>query len=185
MIKIKSYLATLVVFSIICFKLSANAEHICRTEVQYKWRTEKSAAADVPPDPKAHKPTEAPAAAPNNELTVFWALIEQKGKNEEDAKQNATKQSLSERGAAEKACLNAHENLSGCVAAKYLSLSPSVSTLGFSAKKSVDDAIKEDCAKQQGKCTGSSITEIKCSEIIPDVKPTEVPTGKDSKAKKK
>jgi hypothetical protein len=162
-------------------KINANAEFLCQAEILYKWR--KEAAAALPKtDPKLAKPDETPST--ENELSVFWTNIEQRGSTEDDAKAKVNKQALNERAGAERACLAAHENLSGCIGSKYAALSSSVTSLGFSARKSIEDAVKTDCEKQQGKCSGSTVGEIKCSELITQAKPTEAP-AKDAKGKKK
>lgn len=178
----------------------AAAEFNCKCEVQYRWQRSalpenKPADTEATPAVKgeaAKKDGAAPEdksdAAEDTGHTVYWMSLEAKAPTEEEARQKLNKAALNERAGAEKACRNAHENLSGCIASKYSSLSSSVGTLGFSARKSVEDAINSDCKLQQGRCLGSVVTEVKCSEKIeakPEEAEPESKEGKDKKGKKK
>lgn len=165
----------------VCF-----AEFICRSEIQYRWKRDSELASKA-------SSTSTPAAEgeqkveENKDATVFWAVIEVKGATEEEAKAAVNKQSFSERASADRACIAQHENLAGCISSKYSSLSSTLSTLSFGARKDMEVAISNDCKSQQGKCLGSTLSEIKCSEIVAPVEKAEegAKDGKDKKDSKK
>ncbi len=181
MIKKILNLSILTVFTFILFKSNAKAEFSCRTEIHYKWKKVSNEIAKPIATPKAGEEPKEIASDP--EFTVFWASIEKKGTTEEESQQKVNKSALNERASAERSCLANHENMAGCIAGKFSSLAPSVSTLSFSAKKAVEDAISVDCQKQQGKCSGSTVGEIKCIEKKVEVAAKEEP-AKEPKKKK-
>jgi hypothetical protein len=155
-------------------------EFICTAEISYKWarNEKKSVEAKVTPSPTPQ--AENPA---DSSLSVFWTNIEKSAATEEEAKKFVNKVSLQEKASAEKDCVSQHENLSGCIASKFESLSATMSRLSFSARKSMEEAIHQDCSSQQGKCLGAAISEIKCSEKV-DPKAAEAEASKDGKDKK-
>lgn len=161
----------------------SRAEFLCRGEVTYKWIKN-------PPPAEKTIPVVGATSSPPPEITpveipplnVFWTSIEQKGATEDDGKAQVTKLSLQERASAEKTCVSQHENLSGCIASKFDSLSSTLATLSFSARKAMEEAISKDCSGQLGKCQGSALSEIKCVEVI--ATPAAGDAGKDGKDKK-
>ena len=136
---------------IVLIGTNVEAEFICSADVHYKWR-------------RASSSENTTNGESQNEHTVYWTSIEKQAATEEAAKEMVHKVSLAERGNAERACSTTHQNLSGCIASKYSSLSSSVNSLGFAARKSIEEAIDADCKLQQGKCSGSVVSEINCRQ---------------------
>jgi hypothetical protein len=122
---------------------TASAEFLCRQSVTYQWSKAKE-----------DKPTD-----------VHWITVESRGKTEDDAKSSLDEPITREQKRAKEDCQKEHENLAGCVAAKYSSLAPTLERLGFSQRKGVEEAIQNDCQLHQGICKLISLGEIHCSEI--------------------
>ena len=176
-------ISLILLLSLFIFENQLFADVLCQSEITYKWSREKSSN-EQPTAPKVATPEPAKTSESSvHELTVFWKNVEQKSEAEEDAKQKIAKMTPEERANAERACLTAHENLAGCISTKFSNLTATFSTLSFNARKAMEDAIKQDCTNQQGKCMGSAVSDVKCSDIFGTVKPTEIPT-KDKNKKK-
>ncbi len=141
--------------TILGFVSHATAEVSCVSTVSFKWSLAPA------PDSK-----ESPAI--NEE---HWTTITTKGATEGEAKK--VLQPLIERNRYEAGafCRQLHENLSGCMAARYVSMGGAYSNLGFTARKSMDDAIKVDCEKLQGKCHGVFTTNVECIDSTPKEEP--------------
>lgn len=161
------------------YGLPAEAEFICRAEVQYRWKKDEAK------KPQPSSDSSAETTDKGNEFTVFWTSLEKKGETEDDTKAAVIRASLPERVNAERACLNTHQNMSGCIAGKYGALTSPISSLGFAAQKAVEAAINDDCDQQQGQCLGSSVSEVKCLESVPTAAPDAGKDPKDKKDKKK
>jgi len=166
-----------------------SAEFKCGAEVSYKWKSlSSSQQASAPLEAEGTKvaaestPSAESVNTSSSERSVFWTGVEQKAATEEEGKTAVTKLALMHRAAADKACISQHENLAGCIASKYNSISASLTNLSFQARKSMDEAIASDCKNQQGKCLGTNLSEVKCSEIVTAAPAAEA--GKDTKDKK-
>lgn len=157
------------------------AEFICKGEVQYKWRAATS-------DNLSTKSNTAPLAqatpqpSSSEEQGVFWAVVERKGATEEEAKRSVVDASIPQRSAADKACRLQHENLTSCVANKFTSLSSTLNSLTFSARRSLEEAVTSDCNKQQGTCLPSVVSDPICIEKKTEEAP---PEGGDKAEKDK
>ncbi|WKZ57498.1 MAG: hypothetical protein QY326_02205 [Bdellovibrionota bacterium] len=90
---------------------------------------------------------------------------EAKGASQEEARQGTLKLLEASQARALESCRSKHENLSGCVAAKMSSNTTLMNSLGFAAKKALQDAIVEDCKHQSGACSLVKIEDPKCSVI--------------------
>ena len=60
-------------------------------------------------------------------------------------------------------------------------------TLGFSARRSLEEAINTDCRSQAGRCSGVKTNEPRCAEIVAAAVPTPADDkkGKDKGKEKK
>lgn len=115
------------------------AEVECKAQVSYKWK--KTEGEEQTEDVTAVASTGADEAEAKAKLEAI--LPEQKRK-------------------AWEACRNDHENVAECMATKYTSMSSVISSLGFEARKSLEQAIASDCSAQQGGCTAVVVSESKC-----------------------
>ncbi|MCO6429471.1 MAG: hypothetical protein J5J00_01325 [Deltaproteobacteria bacterium] len=165
----------------------ARADFICRTEVAYRWKRSESAPAKPESD-------ETPAASPSSSegeaspQEVFWRAVETSGAEEEAVRAKLTEAANQEKLPALEACRREHQNLSGCIASKYQGLAGSFTSLGFSARKALEEAVIQDCTKQQGECLEAVAKEIKCVEKKEEAPPPDDKAAKDGgkeKGKKK
>ena len=153
---------------VILFKISiAVGETECRVDVGFKWK-------------QAQGETE------SSEPTITLAS---KGADEAAAKRALTPRIDREKQRAQKSCQERHEDLTSCVAGKLSALSSSLRQMGFSERKSVEDAVSADCSARQGKCSGVTVSEPQCAEIVAKADGTpgadEKGGKKDEKGKKK
>src|SRR3990167_3614836 len=91
------------------------AEHQCSSSLSYVWIREKE------------------------ERKVDWSTVTFSGESEEGAKTRLLEIVEREKKAALGKCREEHENLSGCVAAKYAALQGVYGTLGFEVRRSIDE----------------------------------------------
>ena len=158
----------LIVMLILLSFSSASAEFACQLDVSYRWRKkpddQKQANATPAPAPSPAAAPEAagtPATDPNV-TQVFWRVVEKGGASEEEAKARVAEFAKQEQSNALAACRASHQNLAGCISTKYASMSPTLTSLGFTARKSLEEAIEKDCRSVQGECLDAPIGEIKC-----------------------
>lgn len=137
------------------------AEHFCRTEITYKWRR----------------------AQEEKEVEVIVQALEARGVDEPAAKAEIMKLALAARSGAQATCAQVHENLSGCISSKLAAASTVQHTLSFSARKTLEEAIKTDCSNSQGICTDIVVKDATCEELKVAATPT--PTPAEEKGKKK
>lgn len=156
-----SHLTSLKTSIIIIFFLggfsNAVSEFLCRTEISYKWKREKEEVASE----------------------SLYSSLEQKGVDEKSAKDQLLQKVPREKGKALEHCRKHHQNLAGCIATKYGSVASVLQTLGFSARKAVQDAIAEDCGNLQGQCGEIVSSDPVCQELVA----AEGEEGKDKKKK--
>lgn len=138
----KYFILVAVAFGVLCPPISA-AEFHCEAALSYKWRKDKEEVA-------------------NEE---FFSSVEEKGADEVSAKDALTRKIAREKSRAKEECKREHENLSGCIAAKYAAIASVLSSLGFSARKAVQDAIASDCTSIQGVCSQVVSSEPVCKEL--------------------
>jgi hypothetical protein len=143
------------------------AEVSCSVEVRYQWKKD---AADRP---------------------VVWAVVLGRGDSEDAAKARVSALVEAELPRARQACAREHENLAGCISAKFAASSSLLPSLDFSARKALEEAITSDCKAAQGVCGEAAGAEPKCTTGAPAV---EASAGKvedkgkespDAKKKKK
>ncbi|MCB0331231.1 MAG: hypothetical protein KDD70_16290 [Bdellovibrionales bacterium] len=86
-------------------------------------------------------------------------------------------------------CRETHENLSGCVSAKFLSMGNVMRQLGFQARKELETSISRDCSMMTGRCLEATASEVTCVEVIQPMEEKksegEEEAAKDKKPKKK
>ncbi len=144
---------------IFCLFLNdAKAEFECFATVSYKWRKkpqEKAASEKVPE-----------GAAPAADQVVDLARISGDGADESAAKSKLNQLLPEARTKASEACKKSHESKAECLAAKYSSMSSTLNTLRFDSRKSLEDAIANDCEAQSGACLDVAVSEIQCAEKV-------------------
>ncbi len=183
---------------LVLFNNTAFADFSCTAEVRYKWIPDKSSGGAAAKDTASSEksPTEAPAAVdavkdakgdPSVTSEVFWGTIEAAGSDEALAKLKLFDSLNKERGKADGACREAHENQTKCIAGKYSQNAAVLSMMSFSQRREVEKTIIADCTNTTGRCIGSSSTEPVCREakIAEAVKPTPVEEKKTKESKKK
>lgn len=158
MLKITLFSLALIIMSAATL---AHAEWLCRQEINMKWKKDKEEVGSQ----------------------VFFTSVEAKGADEAIAKANLNSVLGSEKAEAQVHCKKYHENLSGCIAAKYASMSSTLSTLSFSARKAVEDSVAKDCDAQQGKCSIEAVDPV-CAEIKSPDAVAATAGKKEEKAKK-
>jgi hypothetical protein len=122
--------------------LLCTAEVVCRSEVSFKWK----------------------AADADKEQEIRWATVERGAEEEKAARALVSEEALQEVRRAEIDCRKLRENLSDCIAAKFVVYKDTLNSMTFSGRKALEQAITKDCEKQQGKCLGASVTEAVCEE---------------------
>ncbi len=161
--KIK-HVFVLAVFSTIISQSNSFAQSTCSTTITFKWKQ---------------------GDKEGKEIEEHWTTLHAKGATEEEAKVTMRPLIDQNQKAASDQCRNAHENLSGCMAARYLTIGSSISALSFQARKQMEDAVKVDCEKIQGKCLGVNIAEIKCVTEVPKVEEAATEGDKSAEGDKK
>ncbi|MBX7144882.1 MAG: hypothetical protein K1X79_10560 [Oligoflexia bacterium] len=122
----------------------AEAEHICRADVNYLLKREKE---------------QTPA-------TIFYRGLEARGADEAAAKAALAGFVESEKPKVLAACKREHESEADCVAAKYAAMGTQIQNMSFAARKGLETAIANDCKSKQGLCESVASSEPKCSELL-------------------
>ncbi len=154
---------SLILFSLLFFEVAA-AEFHCQSAISYKWKRGET------------------------EFDVYRQLVVGVGIDEESAKNKLKEAVEAEKSISLAGCKQGHENLAGCIAAKFQSLGDTYQALGFSARKTMEDAISKDCENQQGLCVSASSTDAACVqrfEGAPSPTPEEGGDKKEEKGKAK
>lgn len=99
-------------------------------------------------------------------IIVFVSGVEGVGADENAAKAKLNENAEREKARGAEQCTKGHENQAGCVAAKMTSLVATMQSLGFSARKLLEESIASDCKAQQGKCGDVTVSDPQCSERI-------------------
>ena len=123
---------------VLCF-----AEYNCRLDITYKW-----------------KPGEE-----DKEQTVDFSQLAKSADTEEEAKTQLERLVIREKAKAAEKCKRDHQNLSGCVASKFSMMASVHRRLPFSARKSLEKAIEDDCKALQGTCLEAASTDPKCVNL--------------------
>jgi hypothetical protein len=127
----------------IAFPSLVAAEFVCKSEISYSWKKEG-----------------------NEELSkVIFAVLEARSDNQELAKAKVESQVLRHTPRASQHCNKEHENLSGCIAAKFTAQASVLDRLSFAARKKLEEAITTDCQARIGACKAVEATEVECQEL--------------------
>lgn len=118
---------------------SVFAQHQCRIELSYKW-----------------------VGGDEEEQVVRVETISADAADEEVAKQRVSARGAEAEERVMRRCRDRHENLSGCIAEKFASLSSMMGSLSFTARKTLEDAVAQDCQKLQGRCLKFATSKAKC-----------------------
>ena len=118
------------------------AEFICGAEISYEWKR----------------------AQAENPVSVSAGSVQEKGADEASAKSRLSVLVKSRLTEVRAECRREHENLSGCIAAKYAASAAVLQNLGFNARKALEEAISSDCKAQQGVCKEPQASEPVCRE---------------------
>lgn len=152
------------------------ADFICTADVSYTWNNSPAQSATPQKTPAAQ-------STPNS---TFVGKLEARADTEENAKKEITSRAGGAKAQAAQRCKREHENLSGCVAAKYSAMSTTLNSLTFGARKSLEEAIHTDCELQSGTCGEVILGEASCHEEVKAAEPTpEAGKGADKKGEKK
>ena len=181
MLRLTTLLAVIVLF----VSGTAFAEFECQVDVSYRWRREAQKPAGITTplaSPAADATPSAEHALGTDIESVFWTSVKGNGAKEDEVKKKVENFANKEKSAAVSSCRVSHENLSGCISAKFSSVAPTLNNLGFAARKSLEEAISSDCQKQQGQCIDAISGEMKCAEIVAAVPAADEKEGKKEEA---
>jgi hypothetical protein len=120
-----------------------------------------------------------------SKIIVFVEAVEAKGADEAAAKALLHERVERAKVRASERCVQEHQNESGCVAAKFSSLSSTMHSLTFSARKLLEDSIASDCKAQQGICLPSEASEAQCVELAAAAAEAGKEGGKEAGGKEK
>ncbi len=81
-------------------------------------------------------------------------------------------------------CRSKHEQLAECMAMGFTRQSSALESLGFAARRSLEEAIKTECEQAQGECLKSYVGEAICALMGPPPTPTPAPAAEGKKGKK-
>lgn len=122
----------------------AGDEVTCSNEISYRWRNQE-----------------------DKELTVFYAKVYRSAPNEIEARAKLSEAMVQQRLKAKRECEQLHEDLAGCIAGKYAALGSLRSTLDFSARKELEQAVQADCNAVKGTCFEVQVSETVCVKQTP------------------
>lgn len=169
------------------FPLSAQADFRCETRIGYtvELASQKAEAPAATPTADGKNPTPVSATTgAGRETTVYLEVVEARDSDEAKTKFALQKTSARYLEKAREICRERHENVGGCVSSKFEASATTLRSLGFSARKALEDALRSDCEGQKGRCKKVESTEPTCAEIIVPT-PTPAAEAKDDKKKKK
>ena len=115
------------------------ADFSCSATVSYQWKKEGG-------EPQS----------------LFFTEVIGKAAGEEAAKAQVKELADKEKPRALGACTRKHENLSGCISAKFAAEASLLASLGFSARKALEEAVSADCKAVQGDCLEPVVSETVC-----------------------
>ena len=155
------------------------AEFECVSEVKYSWEY------TPPSPPMTDDMKQPPPPLEKEKYEVPFVSRRLRGATEELAKQKFQSVLDQDRLQAMTECKKNHENLSGCVSAKFLSMGSVLRQLDFNARKELESSIVEDCKLSTGRCLKAEASEITCKEVVEPVAETSEEEEEDDKKKKK
>ncbi|MCB0310811.1 MAG: hypothetical protein KDD42_06235 [Bdellovibrionales bacterium] len=147
------------------FLAPAMAETRCTASISYEWLKKEK-------DPP---------------IKTEFVRMETVAANEPEARQKLSEKIPNAKSEALQKCRSEHESVAECLATKYSSMTSVINSLGFEARKSVEEAIKSDCSGAQGSCQKVEASEIECAEIDSSTETAEAQAGegKEKKEEKK
>jgi hypothetical protein len=180
------YLASTFAYLLFCPGMLL-AESVCRTEMSYSWRPVR--APQVAASPAAEAQTSnspAPTSSSDSRLSP-WVIIEQAGPDEAAARAKLAEHVAREKPKARAACTKAHEDKAQCVASKLAAMAVTLQTASFTARKSLESAIVDDCARSEGHCllVNSSDPQCRSLEVAENAEGEAKDEKKDKKEDKK
>jgi hypothetical protein len=122
--------------------MPSRADFSCVASVSYQWKKDGG-------EPQA----------------MFFVNMAGNAMTEEEAKAQVLELANREKARARDACTRRHENLSGCISAKFAAEASLLAKLGFGARKSLEEAVSADCKLQQGQCLDPVVSDIKCLQV--------------------
>ena len=128
-----------------------SAEFACSSEISYKWR-------EISGEKEK-------GGAKGAEAVIYFSSVQETGADEAAAKKALEESTVREKVKASDACKRLHENLAGCMSAKFASLANTLQNASFTARKQIEDAVVADCRGQQGTCLEIIASDPKCAEI--------------------
>ena len=123
-----------VVLFALLLPFNAFSDFVCSSDVSYKWQ--KSEVKDQKKDEKKEEKKEE-----KEDTTIHWSTLEQGGSDEAAAKDALSKYVVREQKKASETCKILHENLSGCITAKFASSKAELQAMDFGARKTLQEAI--------------------------------------------
>lgn len=152
----------------------ASAEVTCYLPVSYEWARDND-------------PAQVKTVSPQPEKIVeFVRRLTATGENEIVIKRDLTQQAELLKRDILRECKAVHENYSGCIASRYRAFSSDLRSSGFEVRKSLNEAIAEDCRAVKGTCVAVNIPEPQCSssEAPVDAQKDDKQPEKEKKKKK-
>ncbi len=132
-----------------------STEQICEVDVFYSWKPK-------PPPPPPNTPAKPPE--PIAAIETFYQRAFERGKELEATKSQLAARTSALKAGATKACRDEHQDQSNCVATRLRSSSRDYALLDFQTRKTLLDAVTEDCRIQAGTCLDAKVGEPQCRE---------------------
>ena len=151
------------VLSIAFSPLAANAAPVCSSGISYFWVPELTTS-PVAGKGKSPASENKEGESQATELKVLYDNVQRKGSSEEISRGLLSGILEDKKSEALKSCRELHENLSGCISGKFVSMAPVLRQLDFEARKQLEASITLDCKKNSGRCVKVEASEIQCSD---------------------
>lgn len=169
------------------FSAVARAEFDCHGRVAYSVESVATTRLETAPKNLGEvKESSTPLPVPTPVISiVFIAQVEAKGDDEAKAKTALQKVGARLVEKARATCRENHENVGGCISAKFEASATALRSLDFSARKALEESLRSDCEVQRGRCLGAELKDVVCAEIIVAAPATESPVAEPGKEDKK
>lgn len=127
--------------AILAWAAPAFAQVTCRSEISYQWKKHQE----------------------ENLIKVATGGVQAEGADEAQAKARLAELLPAEQGKAQAICRAEHENLSGCISSKTAAASAVLQSMGFAARKALEESIASDCKSVAGGCKEAVASEPVCA----------------------
>lgn len=144
-------------------------EFECASHVHYRWEVHETGESKhhVEDGAKQDEAEKTKAKMPKVSFDVLSVTRRIRAATEDEAKAKIQLALDKDKQDAMEECQSVHENLSGCIAAKFLAMGNVLRQLDFNARKELENSISEDCRSSTGRCLKSEASPIECHSLEP------------------